>query len=215
MKLLGICGSPVASGNTEAVLKTCLSHAEAAGEVHTEFIGLAGREIGGCLHCNWCVKKQTEEKFCSRPDGMGSIYPRILEADGLILATPVHFGRLSGLMANMVDRLRVFVHGRVYEDALRNKVGGGIAVAFVRGGGIETTLATLNSAFLILDMLVATSRQYPLGAAALSSLDGKGELPKGSPNPALFDEFGLRSGRNLVERMIEVAGRINGGEKSR
>ena len=60
---------------------------------------------------------------------MKIIYPKILEADGILLATPVHFGRLSGLMANMIDRLRVFVYGNVYRGQIRNKIGGALAVA--------------------------------------------------------------------------------------
>ncbi|PWI49283.1 hypothetical protein CEE45_02765 [Candidatus Heimdallarchaeota archaeon B3_Heim] len=39
---------------------------------------------------------------------MSEIYPLLLEADGLLLASPVYFGRLSGCLANFVDRLRVF-----------------------------------------------------------------------------------------------------------
>ncbi len=112
IKILGICGSPVKEGNTVTLLKDCLSHIENHDSVETEIITLADKRFDGCKHCNWCVKNQSEGRFCVQEDDMNIIYPHFLEAQGILLATPVHFGRLSGLMANMIDRLRVFVpHG--------------------------------------------------------------------------------------------------------
>jgi len=205
IKIVGICGSPVKNGNTEATLREGLSHLKDAPDVEVEIITLAEKTLGGCTHCNWCIRKQTKGKFCVQEDDMGLIYSSLLGADGVLLASPVHFGRLSGLMATLIDRLRPFVHGKVYRDSLRNKVGGALAVAFFRGGGVETTLASLNAAFHIFQMIVATSRGYQLGAAALSSADGKGQVTKGVRHMALEDQFGNRSIVLLVQRMVELA----------
>jgi len=205
IKLLGICGSPVKKGNTEAVLNESLSHLKGQEGVSTELITLADKSFDGCKHCNWCIRKQSEGKFCAQEDDMASIYPGLLEADGIIMASPVHFGRLSGLMANMIDRLRAFVHGNIYKEALRNKVGGAMAVAFFRGGGVETTLSSMNSMFLIFDMVVATSRLYQLGAASFSSTDGKGQIEKGVRHMAMEDTFGTASARLLADRVLELA----------
>jgi len=110
IKILGISGSPVKGGNTVTLLKDCFSHIENHDSVRTEIITLANKRFDGCKHCNWCVKNQSEGKFCIQEDDMNMIYFHFLDAQGIILATPVHLGRLSGLMANMIDRLRVFVH---------------------------------------------------------------------------------------------------------
>ena len=96
IKVLGVCGSPIKGGNTELFLNEALKAAEASGEVQTELITLAGREIKDCRHCNWCVNKQIEGKFCAQNDDMAEIFPKILAADGLMLASPVYVGRLSG-----------------------------------------------------------------------------------------------------------------------
>lgn len=214
IKLLGICGSPVSGGNTEALLRASLAHVDAMQDVEAEVVTLGDLSFSGCLHCNWCVKKQTEGKFCSQEDDLAAVYPKILAADGIILASPVHFGRLSGTMANMVDRLRAFVHGNLYRERLRNKVGGSLAVAFFRGGGVETTLATLNTVFLVFEMLVATSRLYQIGAAGLSSLDGTGKVTRGVRHMAMEDDFGVASGRMLVDRVIELARIVRAGQEA-
>ena len=214
IKILGISGSPVKDGNVVALLKESLSHIQDRDDVETDVITLVDKKFNGCNHCNWCVRNQTEEQFCNQNDDMGDIYPRILETDGLILATPVHFGRLSGLMANMIDRLRVFVYGKVYREHLRNKVGGAMAVAFSRGGGIETTLSSINSMFFVFRMIVATSQRYQLGAASFTSNEGKGRVDKSVRYMALEDDFGTNSARLLVDRILELAKIVKAGEIS-
>ena len=82
----------------EALLKEALRGATSNPEVQTEVFNLSGLQITGCQHCNWCIQKQTPEKFCAISDGMDKIYPAVERADVIILATPVHIGRMSGLM---------------------------------------------------------------------------------------------------------------------
>jgi multimeric flavodoxin WrbA len=142
---------------------------------------------------------------------MGSIYPKLLEADGILLASPVHFGRLSGLMADMMDRTRAFVHGKIYKLPLKNKVGGAMAVAFFRGAGLETTLSSIDIFFLTHQMILANSRLYQLGAGAYSSREGKGRFEKDIRHMALEDEIGVLSARMLVDRVIELARIIKAG----
>jgi multimeric flavodoxin WrbA len=52
IKILGICGSPIKGGNTEVFLNEGLKAAESVGDVQTELISLAGKEIRDCRHCN-------------------------------------------------------------------------------------------------------------------------------------------------------------------
>lgn len=214
IKIIGISGSPVKKGNVEQCLQEALNAVKDGARVSTGLITLSDKEIKGCIHCNWCVKNQTQGKFCFQQDDMTAIYPRILEADGLILASPVHFGRLSGLLANMIDRLRVFVHGNLYGGRLRNKVGGAIAVAFVRGGGVETTLAGINSLFFALQMIIANSMGYQAGAGLLTSLEGKGKIKKGVSHMVLEDDFGLNSAKSLAHRVLELAEMIKAGQEA-
>jgi multimeric flavodoxin WrbA len=166
-------------------------------------------QITGCQHCNWCIKKQTSEKFCSISDGMDEVYPTLGRADVIILATPVHIGRMSGLMANMIDRLRVFVYGNVHGGKLKDKVGAGLVVAFLRHGGLETTLSNLNTTFALFNM-ISVGR----GGLALTSLDGKGKTTKGVRHMVMEDAFGLFSAKEVVQRAVEIAKIVQAGKKA-
>ncbi len=71
----------------------------------TELILLRKSVINTCNGCLICEEGDKERKgICSVQDDMQSIYPRLLEADGLALGTPVYFELLSGLLKNFMDR---------------------------------------------------------------------------------------------------------------
>ena len=137
IQIVGIAGSPVKEGNVEALLKNALAVIGEDPEIQVEIFRLSTLKIEGCQHCNWCVKSQTPDKYCLLSDGMERIYPALAKADAILLATPVHIGRISGLMANMIDRMRVFAYGNAHRGRLKDKVGGALVVGFVRHGGLE------------------------------------------------------------------------------
>lgn len=214
IKILGISGSRVKNGNMEALLTEAFSQAHQHSQLESELIYLAGKEINPCNHCNWCIKSQTKEKYCTQDDDMREIYPKLLEADGIIIASPAHFGRLSGLMADLIDRSRAFIHGKVYKLPLKNKIGGAMALAFFRGGGIETTLSSINLFFFVHQMIVANSGLYQLGAGAYTSPHGEGRFQQRPRHVVLEDEFGVLSTRRLVDRVAELARIVKAGQKT-
>ena len=208
IRILGIAGSPVKEGNTETLLQEALGVTGSDPEVQTEVLHLSGLPITGCQHCNWCIKNQTREKFCAVSDGMDEVYRAIARSDVIILATPVHIGRMSGLMANMIDRMRVFVYGNVHGGKLKDKVGGALIVGFLRHGGLEATLSNLNSTFALFNM-ISVGR----GGLALTSLDGKGKTIRGVRHMVMQDAFGLFSAREVVQRAVEIAKIVQAGKK--
>jgi len=213
--VLGICGSPIKGGNTEAFLRESLKAAEATGDVKTELITLAGKTIKDCRHCNWCVTKQEEGRFCAQRDDMVGIYPEMLEADALLLASPVYIGRLSGYMACFGDRLRAFSFGNIYRGRLRNKVGGALAVGWGRNYGIETTLLSIISAFLMMEAIpVGPPHGFgsPLGAAGLASENGTGKFDPDDKLGVLRDEYGLKGARALGKRVAEITNLVKAGQ---
>ncbi len=215
LKVLGICGSPVKGGNTETFLREALKAAEEIEGVRTELVTLAGREIADCRHCNWCVTGQEEGKFCANQDDMMELYPKMLEADALLLATPVYFGRLSGYLASVVDRLRAFLHARHYRGALRNKVGGALAVGWFRNGGGETALISLVSALLALGMIpVNPGVGHHYGAVGLASYGGMGKFDPKDRLGVLKDGYGLRAARGLGKRVVEITCLLKAGREA-
>ncbi|GAG66401.1 unnamed protein product, partial [marine sediment metagenome] len=174
IKILGVCGSPIKRGNTEIFLEEILKAAREMENVKTEAVFLSEKDISDCQHCNWCLTGQKPGQFCKQNDDMNGIYPLLVETDGLLLASPVYFGRLSGRMACFIDRLRAFTHGKYYRGRLKGKVGGALAVGWTRHGGVETTLLSLNFAFSSLGMLTAYEQGISSGAGGVSSPGGAG-----------------------------------------
>jgi len=103
MKIVGICGSP-REGNTEWMLKKFLEEAACAG-AETDLVLLRNRDIRGCNGCLKCEVGGVErEGNCTVGDDMQHIYRKLLDADALVLGTPVYFSMLSGLLKNWMDR---------------------------------------------------------------------------------------------------------------
>jgi len=213
LKIIAVCGSPVKEGNVSALLDEALLEYKGRSDIEIKKYELAQISVAPCKHCNWCLKKQTEKKFCSIVDDMARIYPELLDASGLIIATPVHFGRLSSLTSSFIDRLRVFVHGNITRGAMRNKVGGSLAVSWFRNAGCEMALMTINSAFYALGMVVASPDLGLWGAAAFSSIDGTGR--KGESKLLVReDQFGIAQARSLAFRVAELASLLEAGKRS-
>jgi len=214
IKVLGICGSPIKNGNTEALLRKNLEAAEEAGNVKTTLITLAGKTINDCNHCNWCVKKQKRGKFCSQKDDMTGIYAQMLETDAVVFASPAYIGRMSGYMACMLDRLRAFIFGNVYSEVMRNKIGGALVVAWGRNQGVETTLLSLMSAIFIMEMIPVGPLHGPgsiFGAAGMSSENGTGRFNRADKLGVLKDEYGVKGAQDLGKRVVEITRLVKAG----
>lgn len=212
LKIVAVSGSPVAGGNVEAFLDHALDEYTDMPDVEVTRFDLSGMEIGPCMHCNWCMKKQKPGRYCGVDDDMAEIYPALLEASGLIVATPVHFLRLSGTTADFIDRLRLFCHGNLTKGAMRNKVGAALAVSWFRNAGVDLALVTVNNAFQVLTMVIATPDEGILGAGGCSSLEGSGRIKKGLGTHVLEDELGLAQARSVARRVVELARLLEAGE---
>ena len=103
LKIIGVCGSP-RRGNTEWMLET-LFDALRQGGAEAEVILLRKIDVKMCRGCLSCERGGRERKGdCVIKDDMVSVYPKLLEADVIVLATPGYMGLLSGLLKNFLDR---------------------------------------------------------------------------------------------------------------
>ena len=87
-KIVGIVGSPRRGRNSEFLVNEALKTAAEEG-AETELISLAGKEIKPCDACQRCRDKNVD---CHIQDDLAPIFKKMLEADGIILATPVYVG---------------------------------------------------------------------------------------------------------------------------
>ena len=99
-KILIISSSPRKGGNSDTL---CDRFALGAAEVGSEVtkIRLAEKNIAYCTGCCACDKG----KECPINDDMKDIFPLVLEADYIVLATPVYFYCVCGQMKTFLDRL--------------------------------------------------------------------------------------------------------------
>ena len=99
MKVLGIFGSPRRGGNTETLLEEALKGAEKEG-AHVERLYLGDVTITPCKECHGC----DDTGKCIVLDDMGKIYPKLLEADVVILASPIFFYGVTAWAKALIDR---------------------------------------------------------------------------------------------------------------
>jgi multimeric flavodoxin WrbA len=103
MKIIGVSGSP-RKGNTEWMISTLLAAAAQYG-AETELLLLRKMDVRMCRGCLTCEQGGRERKgICVIKDDMNALYPKLMAADAIVLATPAYFEMLSGLLKNFLDR---------------------------------------------------------------------------------------------------------------
>ena len=104
-KVFILNGSPRKNWNTH---KMCESFANGVREsgAEAEIINLYDVDFKGCRSCFACKLKDGKNfGRCSYPDDLTPILDKISQADGLVLATPVYFGDVSGVTRCLIERL--------------------------------------------------------------------------------------------------------------
>jgi len=99
MKVLGISSSPRIKSSTDLLLRRALAGAESAG-AQTEYLRLADFKIAPCVECNACYKLGK----CRINDDYQQIFPKMLETDRLIFATPIFFMAVCAQAKLLIDR---------------------------------------------------------------------------------------------------------------
>jgi len=125
MNILGILGSSRRRGNTEYLIDIALKEAKGHG-AKVSLISLRDLTIAPCNGCGKCQKSGR----CVVKDDMQEIYRKMLDADGILWATPVYFWSMTGQTKIVMDRTYAL---SVPKLQLANKVGGLITVASIRG----------------------------------------------------------------------------------
>ena len=157
------------------------------GGFETEFFTVRGREIGFCVHCDYCLGK----KRCALKDDMQELYPLLKEAEGYVFASPVYNGGVTAQLKAIMDRTRALLAAD--NDAFRGKPGMAIAVGGDRAGGQELTLQQIITFYTINGALTVSGGFFGanIGASFWSrdSLEG-----------VKADEEGFKSLQKTVKR---------------
>ena len=99
-KIVIISSSLRRDSNSEALAQAFQRGAEEAGNDVT-FISLRGRKIAFCLGCLTCQRTGR----CVISDDANAIEQEVLNADAVVLATPVYYYEMSGQLKTLLDRM--------------------------------------------------------------------------------------------------------------
>ena len=190
MKVLAINGSARKDGNTAILIRHVFSALEAEG-IETELVHLGGQSVRGCAACNVCSK--VHNRRCAiNDDPVNDIIAKMIEADGIILGSPVYFTDVSPELKALIDRSgRV---GRSNDFLWKRKVGAGVIA--VRRGGATHALDTIYHFLHISQMIIPGAPYWNFGIGR-----DIGDVEK--------DEEGIANMKGLGENMAWLLKKIH------
>jgi len=147
VKILALFGSPRKKGNSTLLASHIILGAESRGAI-IESIYLNGLNIKPCQGCYACQEENS--KGCAVDDDMQGIYPKITEADALIIASPVYWFTMSAQTKIFMDRCIATYNEDPGKSQLHGKK---IAIAMTFGGkdafssGCVNALRTFQDAY--------------------------------------------------------------------
>lgn len=99
-KVLILSGSPRIGGNSDILCDEFMKGAIESGNV-VEKINVAKKKIDYCRACYYC---QTHKGECIIKDDMTEILQKIIDADVLVLSSPVYFYSIDAQLKTLIDR---------------------------------------------------------------------------------------------------------------
>lgn len=178
MKVLLINGSPRNKGETAlslSIVEKILNDSM----IETEWFYLGTEMVHGCCHCNSCEKTN---RCVFEDDQCNSLIRQCLEADGIIIASPVYFAAPNGALCALLDR--VFYAASNFGYHFAGKPGAAIATCW--RAGATATLDRLNKYFTFSEMPIVSSNYWNMKLT--------GDDPYG-------EEILKQLGRNMVKEL--------------
>lgn len=204
MKVLGICGSPRIEGNTEYFINITLNELAKHG-IETELVRLAEKEVKPCRGCYGCINAK---KCVQENDDFDEIFAKMLEAEGIIIGSPVYNSAATPNIKALLDRsgfvARWIVNSMKEKSesydwkgtAFSGKVAAPITVA--RRSGHSFAFAQLLLSLTVCDFIVVSSNYWNVGVAG-----------KCGARDAGSDTEGIGIMKHLAENMAYVLKKLH------
>jgi len=189
LKVLGLFGSPRRGGNTDILLEEALKGAEMEG-AEVERLHLTDFNIIPCRECLQCFN----DGKCIILDDMQKIYPKLLEADIIILASPIFFYGVTAWAKALIDRCQAFWSRKyILKDESLGKEGKrrkGFLISVGGTKGQKVFEGAILTAKYFFDVL---NSEY-MGELVFREVDAKGDILR---RPEALQQA-LETGRKLV-----------------
>ena len=117
--ILGISGSPVKDSNTDLLVKTIMK----ASRADFEFIKLSDIQVAPCMACKECVYTNK----CVLDDDFKWLSQEVLDADAIVIGSPVMYGSASAFTKSFVERLWSLRHVKLLT---KDKIGATVVVGW-------------------------------------------------------------------------------------
>jgi len=193
MKVVAFNGSPKSEGNTSKAIGIVADQLRNEG-IEVEVVHVGNKTINGCQSCYACVKNG---ECIIKKDDVNLWVEKIIQADGIILGSPVYFAGINGTMKCFLDRAGFVLSNK--RGILRNKVG--VSLAAVRRTGGMPVLDTLNHFIQYFEMISPSSNYW-------SVIHGMG------PGEILQDNEGAQTLRILGRNMAWLMKTVEIGKQS-
>ena len=191
--IVGICGSP-RDGATEYVLREALIMLEGIG-FETKFFTVRDKNINFCTHCDHCLKF----KECIFRDDMYTVYNLLKEAKGIVIATPVYNGGISGQSKVIMDRCRALLAAN--PSVFKYKIGMAIAVGGDRIGGQELAIQQIHTFYILNEMI-------PVSGGSFGANLGANFWSKDTLEGVKQDQEGFRSLKKTIKKFAKAINKI-------
>jgi multimeric flavodoxin WrbA len=195
MKVLGLFGSPRKGGNTDLLLEEALKGAETEG-AEIERLRLSDFDIIPCRECLSCYDRGK----CIIIDDMQKVYPKLLEADIIILASPIFFYGVTAWTKAVIDRCQaLWARKYILKDPYLGKEGKrrqGFLISVGGTKGEKVFDGAILTARYFFDVLNA---DY-VGELIFRQIDAKGDILKHPDALQEAHEAGRRLVRSLRNR---------------
>ena len=190
MKVVAFNGSPRKEGNTASLIKHVLAELEKEG-IETEIVQIGGKSVHGCIACAKCYES-LDRKCAIDKDIVNECIEKMIDADGIILASPTYFADLTPELKALIDRAG-FV-AKANNEMFKHKVGA--AVVAVRRAGSIHVFDSINHFFTISQMIIPGSSYWNMGIGR-----AEGDVEK--------DEEGIRTMQVLGQNMAWLLKKLN------
>ena len=101
MNVLILNGSPRPKSNSAALAAAFAEGAKSAGH-EVETVNVAKLKVAGCVACEYCHTVGNGK--CVQKDDMQELYPKLAQADMILIASPIYYWGFSGQMESVITR---------------------------------------------------------------------------------------------------------------
>lgn len=169
LNILLLNGSPRKGGNTDIVLSLLTKALRHDGH-QVDRHELAQLHIKGCIGCGHCDTQST----CIFDDDMTGLYEQIIQADCIVIGSPIYFYTVTAQTKAFIDRCQVLWCRKYLRNEIqtsqRNRKGYFVSIAATKGEKLFTgAQLTLKYAFDAMDVCYA-------GDLLIKGVDAKGAI---------------------------------------